>query len=99
MYGTIMHGRLAPGSTREAFQEALAAGETVPVPGFISSHLLHADRGGDEVWAVIFFADRATYRANADDPGQHERYVAFRSHLADDPEWIDGEWVSFEQGT
>ena len=90
MYGTIMHGRLAPGSTREAFRDALAEGEYVQVPGFVSSHLLHPDREGDEVWAVIFFADRASYRANADDPRQHERYVAFRSHLADDPESIDG---------
>jgi hypothetical protein len=96
MYGTIMHGRLAPGSSRDAFRAALAEGESVAVPGFVASHLLEPDRGGDDVWVVVFFTDRAAYTANADDPAQHDRYVAFRSHLADDPQWIDGEWTSFE---
>ena len=27
---------------------------------------------------------------NADDPAQHERYVAMRALLAADPEWHDG---------
>lgn len=99
MYGTIMHGRLAPGSTREAFRDALAEGEYAPVPGFVSSYLLTPDGGGDDVWLAVFFTDRDAYRANADDPSQHERYVAFRAHLADDPEWVDGGWETFEPGS
>lgn len=99
MYGTIMRGRLAPGASREAFRDALAAGEYEPVPGFVASHMLTPDGGGDEVWAVVFFSDRASYRANADDPAQHERYMAFRAHLAEDPQWFDGEWETFEQGS
>ena len=95
MYGTIMHGRLAPGASREAFMAAISEGETEAVPGFVSSHLLKPDAGGDDVWLAVFFTDRAAYRANADDPAQHDRYMAFRAHLADDPEWIDGEWDTY----
>jgi heme-degrading monooxygenase HmoA len=99
MYGTIMRGRLAPGSTVDAFREELEKGEVESAPGFVASHLLKTDAGGDEVWVVVFFIDRASYRANADDPAQHERYVAFRAHLAEDPQWFDGEWDSFTPGT
>lgn len=99
MYGTIMHGRLAPGSTREAFRDTLAEGDYEPVPGFVSSHLLMPEGGGDDVWVAVFFTDRDAYRANADDPAQHDRYVAFRAHLAEDPEWFDGEWDSYRPGS
>ena len=49
MYGTIMHGRLAAGSSREAFRDAVADSEYDPVTGFVSSHMLTPDGGGDDV--------------------------------------------------
>ena len=35
------------------------------------------------------FKDRATYEKNADDPAQHERYVAYRALMEDEPQWHD----------
>ncbi len=48
----------------------------------------------NEYYLVAVFKDRESYKANADDPLQHERYLIFRSFLADDPEWNDGVIVS-----
>lgn len=34
-----------------------------------------------------------TYWQNADDPPQREGFAGFREHLAEDPQWYDGEVV------
>lgn len=49
------------------------------------------DTGGDELWGVAVFQDEKSYRANADDPAQHEWYMKVREMLTADPEWHDGE--------
>lgn len=95
MYGTIMHGALRP-EDRAAFVAALSEGESVPVPGFLHSHVMFPDQGGDDVWLAVFFTDKASYVRNAEDPAQHARYVKFRAFLQADPTWTDGEWQSFE---
>ena len=45
---------------------------------------------GEGGWLIAVFEDRATYEKNADDPAQHERYVAYRALMEDEPEWHDG---------
>lgn len=95
MYGTIMRGSVRP-EDRAAFAAAMAEGESVPVPGFLSSHLMFPDDRSDEVWLTVFFTDKSSYLRNADDPEQHARYVKFRAYLQSDPSWTDGEWQSFE---
>jgi hypothetical protein len=94
MYGTIMRGVVRP-EDREALLAAVAAGERVPVPGFVGSHLMFPDGREDEVWLAVFFTDRASYERNADDPAQHQRYLAMRAFLEADPTWTDGDWQSF----
>jgi hypothetical protein len=42
---------------------------------------------------AVWFEDRASYRKNAEDPSQHERYLEYRALMEDEPEWSDGEWI------
>jgi hypothetical protein len=92
MYGTI--ARLHPLPGREA--ELAAYGRRVAeleVPGFRAGYVFHPDSNPYErptSFLVAIFDDEATYRANADDPAQHERYLELRAMLEDDPEWMDG---------
>ena len=58
MYGTLMRGSVRP-EDRPALLAAIAAGERVPVPGFIGSHLMFPDGRDDEVWLAVFFTDQA----------------------------------------
>ncbi len=92
MYGTIMRGSVRP-EDRAALVATIEAGESVAVPGFLGSRLLIPDGRADEVWLAVFFTDREAYVRNSEDPGQHERYVAMRSLMREDPEWVDGVWV------
>jgi hypothetical protein len=43
---------------------------------------------------VVRFTDRESYVANADSPGQDDRYHEFRALMESDPVWYDGEWVT-----
>ena len=94
MFGTIARVRVRP-DNREKLREVLEGEEQVAVPGFISSHLMFPEGREEEAYLVVFFDDRDSYMKNADDPAQDERYQRFRVLLEEDPEWIDGEWVTF----
>jgi len=93
MYGTLAKFTMTP-ENAEAMKK-LIDDEQMSVPGYIASHLLRPDAGGNEYHLAVFFEDKASYVKNADDPSQHERYLAYRELLEKDPEWTDGEWDSF----
>jgi hypothetical protein len=57
------------------------------VDGFVAAHIYDS---GDDVWGVAIFRDEDSYRANANDPKQNERYQEMRALLDADPEWHDG---------
>jgi heme-degrading monooxygenase HmoA len=92
MYGTI--ARLHPSPGRE--DDLIAYGNRIrqmDVPGYRASYLFRPDKDPYEtptVFLVAVFDDEASYRANADSPGQHERYLELRALLEDDPDWMDG---------
>ncbi len=92
MYGTI--ARLHPIPGREA--DLVGYGRRVAelkVPGYRASYVFRPDVNPYDrpTWFMIaIFEDETSYRANADDPAQHERYLELRSMLEDDPEWTDG---------
>lgn len=97
MYGTIARLHPSPGS-----EAALAASgrryRDLEVPGFRGSWLFTPDHQPYErttVFVVAMFDDEASYRANADSPDQHQRYLEMRALLEDDPDWMDG---TFEEG-
>ena len=92
MYGTI--ARLHPRADK--VDELIAYGrsmEDVEVPGFRASYLFRPDKDPYDrptVFLVALFDDEATYKANADSPDQHDRYLELRELLEDDPDWMDG---------
>jgi hypothetical protein len=93
MYGTIARLKVSKANL-EALRATLEQAERRPVEGFVGSHLLIPDQWNDEAYLVVFFTDKDAYFRNADDPAQHEAYLAFRAHLDADPGWTDGVWHS-----
>lgn len=51
------------------------------------------------VVAGVIVDRSTTYSADAHDPATEDLYGRFRALLEDDPEWTDGEWVSFLAAT
>ncbi len=95
MYGTIARLKISRdnlGKLREESERQMQR----PVAGFRMSHVLVPDDREDEAYLVVFFEDRESYTKNADDPAQHQDYLKLRALLDADPEWIDGEWTSWE---
>ena len=92
MYGTI--ARIQPRADR--LEELIAhtrRTEYGSVPGFRASYLFRPDRNPYDkptAFLVALFDDEASYRANANSPEQHDRYLELRALLEADPEWMDG---------
>jgi heme-degrading monooxygenase HmoA len=93
MYGTV--ARLRARSGRSGRLEKLVEEyRSLDVPGFVSTHILRTDADPDEYYMLVVFEDRASYRANAEDREQDERYRRMRKLLDADPEWHDGEVIA-----
>jgi hypothetical protein len=92
MFGTVMRARATPGN-RQAVVTMM--GEGLDAEGFRATYILLPDDDESSLVAVVIFEDRTTYSANAHDPATEAWYARFRALLEDDPEWTDGEWVSF----
>jgi quinol monooxygenase YgiN len=92
MYGTVMRAKATPGN-RQAVVALM--GESLETKGFRATYVLLPDDDEHAVVAGVIFEDQDTYSANAHDPATEAWYGRFRALLEDDPEWTDGEWVSF----
>jgi quinol monooxygenase YgiN len=96
MYGTI--ARMHP--KQERLDEFWAMGDEMratPMAGFVASYMFEPDQNPypkPTVFLVAVFEDEATYKANADSPGQDARYRRLRELLDDDPDWMDGTFRS-----
>jgi antibiotic biosynthesis monooxygenase (ABM) superfamily enzyme len=88
MFGTVAKMQVQPGKQDE-LRSTMQSQMADPVPGYVKSYVLMED-GSDTLWLTVVFDDKDSYMKNADDPAQHERYVAMRALLAADPEWHDG---------
>jgi hypothetical protein len=60
------------------------------VDGLLAGYSMLAERDPGLVFLISVFDSAQSYRANAESPGQHERYLQWRSLLTRDPEWYDG---------
>lgn len=89
MYGTIARFRVKPG-VKDQFIKAMDGFGNTVIPGWVADYHFQMEHDSDEFYLVAIFKDKETYQANADSAEQHERYLIFRSFLADDPEWHDG---------
>ncbi len=95
MYGTVARMRI-PHERIGELQALMAEIRGRGIPGFRGSYLLTPDDGRDEVLLAVFFDDKDSYVRNAEDPAMHQDYLRYRALLDADPEWTDGEWMSFE---
>ncbi len=93
MYGTVANLRLKSGSgpALVALMEEWGRERKPHVRGAVAGYVLQPDDRSSEAILVAVFEDRATYRANADDPEQDRWYRRVREHLEADPTWTDGE--------
>lgn len=94
MYGTVARMKVSA-ENLEALKAEMGSYDYTNVPGFRASHMLIPDDYSGEIVLVAVFDDKDSYRANADDPAQNERYLRFRALLDADPEWTDGEIVDY----
>jgi antibiotic biosynthesis monooxygenase (ABM) superfamily enzyme len=98
MYGTVARAHVRP-ENREKLLEVLTKYEELEVPGYRSSHIMFPENRENEVIMAVWFDDRDSYRKNAEDPAQHERYLDYRALMEDEPEWSDGEWIEVPKTT
>ena len=99
MYGSIFRMKVKAGQEDKVI-ELFDTWEKTRKPmlkGAIGGLLLKPDEGSGELVAAAIFSDKDSYRANADDPGQHEWFGELRALLEADPEWEDGEFVRFSR--
>ncbi len=96
MYGTIAHMRIKPGKEGELknlLDEQARTFESGQVPGFIASYGYRMDEDAHDCYMAVLFANKETYRANAESPEQDARYRRLLALLEHEPEWHDGEVV------
>jgi hypothetical protein len=93
MYGTVMMGRLAAGTSPETFTDTLRAySNRDRSDGFVDANILITDDGTQVVIATRF-ASKEQYWALADTPDQDDWYQTTLAPMLDgDPTWIDGTW-------
>jgi hypothetical protein len=94
MYGTVAKAHVRPGALDQLNQLTKDFGQ-LRVPGFIASYLYQTDAASHECYLAVVFESKASYVANAESPEQDARYQQMRALFEDDPEWHDGEIVSF----
>jgi heme-degrading monooxygenase HmoA len=92
MYGTVARIQAKPGMG-DRLRDLTASYDELDVPGFVATYLYRLDTGEDDYYLVVAFEDRESYRRNAEDPAQDERYRQMRELLVEDPRWHDGEIV------
>lgn len=93
MYGTIARVNCKPGKVEEfrRFEERTA--QENPPAGLVFVHMYQLDDAPDELMLVVGFTDREAYVANANSPQQQQEYETYRTFLAAEPEWHDGEII------
>ena len=89
MYGTVARTRVKP-ENRAALQAVFERQTERDVAGYVAAYTLF-ENDSDTAWLFAIFTDKASYEKNADDPAQHEQFVAYRALMEEDPEWHDGE--------
>jgi antibiotic biosynthesis monooxygenase (ABM) superfamily enzyme len=73
MYGTVARLKLQSGKEEE-FIAQNAVYKDLNIPGFIATAVYRADAGDGEYWMAVVFDSKESYRANAEDPAQDQRF-------------------------
>jgi quinol monooxygenase YgiN len=93
MYGTVARMKVKPGKIDELIKLNSATTDTRRPAGYLGEIIYQMDSNPNEVIMAVFFTDKASYHANANDPQMHKEYEQYRALLDADPEWNDGEVI------
>ncbi|MEX2159164.1 MAG: hypothetical protein WEB04_07155 [Dehalococcoidia bacterium] len=93
MYGTVAHMKVKPGKLADLVSWNDNFNRDRNPKGYIGEYVYQLDHDPNEVMLVVLFQDKASYMANAQDPGQDKEYQKMRALLEADPHWHDGEVV------
>jgi quinol monooxygenase YgiN len=92
MYGTVAHMKVKPGKMDEFIATMSGTGGRQP-KGYLGEIAYRLDSNPNEIMLAVFFQDKESYHANANDPQMHKEYEAYRALLDADPVWHDGEII------
>jgi quinol monooxygenase YgiN len=94
MYGTVARMKAKPGMIDQL--SALANREQgSPPPGSVALLVFQMDADPNEFILVAVAENEETYRANAESPEQHEVFLEMMQYLEAEPEWNDGQVVTY----
>jgi heme-degrading monooxygenase HmoA len=93
MYGTVAKVRLKPGTDPDEILKIEDEFAARKVRGYIAEYVYQTDADPQVYYIVALFESEEAYRANADDPAQHQEYLKLRALLESDPEWNDGKVI------
>lgn len=93
MYGTVARMKVKPGKVDELIKVTTETTETRRPAGYLGEIIYRMDNNPNEVIMAVFFADKESYHANANDPAMNKEYERYRALLDADPEWNDGEVI------
>jgi quinol monooxygenase YgiN len=85
--------KVKPGKIDELIKVTADSVETRRPKGYLGEIIYKMDNNPNEVIMAVFFADKESYHANANDPQMSKEYEQYRALLDADPEWNDGEVI------
>ncbi|HIB35136.1 MAG TPA: hypothetical protein EYO26_01665 [Dehalococcoidia bacterium] len=91
MYGTIFNLNVKT-DHKEKLIEVMKNQARNP-EGLIAWFLMNPDDDEDLI-GVAVFENKDAHLANANNPDQHEYFMAIMEHLNSEPTWTDGEYVA-----
>ena len=89
MYGTIFNLKVKSGHENSLID--LFQNYEKPEGG-VAWYVMRPDNQQDWV-GVAVFSDKESYKANAENPEQHQRFLEMMEHLEAEPTWTDGNYV------
>jgi quinol monooxygenase YgiN len=84
--------KVKPGKMEELIKTMGDPGGRQP-KGYLGEIVYKMDSDPNEIVMIVFFQDKESYHANANDPEMNKEYEAYRALLAADPVWHDGEVI------
>lgn len=95
MFGTVARFTAREGA-EDRLIELMNSYDDAEIPGHVASIVYKLRDGERQYMMATRFEDEASYRANAESPAQHQRYLQMRELIEGDPEWNDGDIVSVQ---
>lgn len=90
MYGTVARLKVKEDAIDDV--KAWAQDDRRP-DGGVAAYVFKSDDDPQEFFLVAIFEDKASYRANAEDPETQQSFAEWSQFLAAEPQWNDGEVV------